>query len=520
MNALESFETLRFPDGRPDIVRRRLYLNKLISRLMPSEIRYLKVHLERINLSRTGNDIFKEMPNEICLKIIDYLYLEDLLRIRLVCHLWHQKFGHLDFSLHILKRYFDMPMEFYFKRSSFNSTEVEDTQKSANWIQRFIINRIRREHGITCRRYLIDGLVVDSIRYCSSRIAFQNGEIIEVRDLISKASKTFMTPTREQMKKWLLSDKYLIGIVHNPTKLLAWDMESLIANTIRLPAEVLSISASQNRVGIVTSTSEFFIWIVGGALRKLPKYKHVKDSQEEKVLAANIFFHCEDQDNVFLVSYSRIKSDSFSDEKYVTKITVQNFVMGIPFLTQHKILYTSTKPLEYRSTLISNGNLIGIEILDSTSKNFYEHFTYDMNKKQFNCQEVALHPMIRNALHRRNHIIWRDQIFLPIFIGEVASVQAITISKSLIEIWNEPPNSNYKSSLSLVQSSALLGENRSNSTCVTLDAEFFLRYSNGIQIWADDSFIIIYDKRKIQVWQFNDEGLEPCHSVVTDNISS
>lgn len=194
--------------------------------------------------------------------------------------------------------------------------------------------------------------------------------------------------------------------------------------------------------------------------------------------------------------------------------------MGIPFLTQHKILYTSTKPLEYRSTLISSGNLIGIEILDSTSKNFYEHFTYDMNKKQFNCQEVALHPMIRNALHRRNHIIWRDQIFLPIFIGEVASVQAITISKSLIEIWNEPPNSNYKSSLSLVQSSALLGENRSNSTCVTLDAEFFLRYSNGIQIWADDSFIIIYDKRKIQVWQFNDEGLEPCHSVVTDNISS
>ncbi|RKF63380.1 putative f-box domain-containing protein [Erysiphe neolycopersici] len=543
MSGCESFEALRLSDGRPDIISRRLHLDNLISRLMSSEIRYLQAKLEKIQLNKKGNKIFLEIPHELCLKIINGLYLEDLLRMRLTCRSWHEKFRNLDFCVHILKRYYQMPLNYYFKRSGLDCSGLGKAKDRGSWIQRFTINRIRRENGITCKNYHIEGIFSRSISYCNSRIAIQNREIIEVHDLISEKLISFMTPTREQMNKWLLSDNYLIGLVHNPTKLLAWDLESMVLHSIRLPAEVLYLSASRCQVGIVTVSSEILIWIVGGALRKLQKTKPDINCQEEEVVAVDIFFHSTDKglvtssmkllgknylvmcaynliDIVFLISFSRTKSKSILDKNYATKITVQVFVAEALIMTHHQMLYTLTEPYKYRSTLISNDNLIGMEALESASDLLYKYVTFDMNKRQFHCMEVHLHPEVRIRFSRRNHLIWRDQIFIPVFTEGFVSIQVITISKSCNEVWNEPSKNQYASCSisgpSLKHSSILLIETRSQSTCKAIENTSLPRLTYGIEIWGDDSFIVSYDRKSLKIWQFNDFGLGPLRSSATD----
>lgn len=79
------------------------------------------------------------------------------------------------------------------------------------------------------------------------------------------------------------------------TKLLAWDLESMVLHSIRLPAEALYLSASSCQVGIVTVSSEILIWTVGGALRKLQNTKPDIDYQEDEVAAVDIFFHSGDK---------------------------------------------------------------------------------------------------------------------------------------------------------------------------------------------------------------------------------
>lgn len=186
------------------------------------------------------------------------------------------------------------------------------------------------------------------------------------------------------------------------------------------------------------------------------------------------------------------------------------------------MLYTLTRPHKYRSTLISNDNLIGMEALELTSDRVYEYLTYDMNKRQFHCMEVHLHPEVRKSLYRCNHLIWRDQFFYPVLMGELASVQVITISKSLAEVWNELSRTQYSSCsiprTNLKQSSILVGETRSESTCKVIENMSLLIPTIEIKVWGDDSFVVMYDKRSLKVWQFNDFGLRPFRSTASKEL--
>ncbi|POS82602.1 hypothetical protein EPUL_005045, partial [Erysiphe pulchra] len=492
MSFCESFEALRLSDGRPDITSRRLLLKNLISCLVSSEIRFLQEQLEKIQQSKKGNEIFMEIPHELCIKIINGLYLEDLLRMRLACRSWYKKFRNVDFCVHILKRYYQMPLDYYFKRSGLDYSELEEVKDKGSWIQTFTINRIRRENGIVNRMYHIKNIPSRSISYCNSRVAIQNREIIEVHDLLSEKLNSFMTPTREQMNKWLLSDEYLIGLIHSPTKLLAWNLNSMTVHSIRLPAEVLNLSASRCQVGIVTVSSEILIWTVGGALKKLQITKPDTDYQEDEVVAVDIFFHSEDKEIVFLISYSRTKLKSNLDTRHATKITVQIFIAEALTMTQHYMLYTSTEPHKYRSTLISNDNIIGIEVMELTSDTLYKHVTYDMNKRQFYCLEVHLYPDVTKSLSKQNHLFWRDQIFRPVFTAAFASIQVITMTKSLNEVWNEPSKTQYSSCSfsrpNFKQSPILLSETRTQSTCRAIEIMSFPILADEARIWGDDSF--------------------------------
>ncbi|RKF64661.1 putative f-box domain protein [Erysiphe neolycopersici] len=482
----------------------------------------------------TSNDLFERIPQELRLIIVDDLSFEDLLRLRVICKSWYDVFCDTDICAHAIKKYFPLPLEHYFENSGFDCNELKnDDKKKRDWIRKFMINRIRREHGIATQRsqlnYGVDLDMLD-LSYSYGRVAVKEENKIIIQNLITKKKFICTTPTPEfsysrTSEKWKLSEQYLVfSHERSGWEILAWNLSSKRLFRTKLSKKILRLSAYQNQVGVVTlschqktRTYESFIWDIGGALMKLHEIKVDLDSSEDLLMSTNIFFHNVEKDISFLVNIYQIRS-SLGSTKVGTKATVHCFKADEIIQTQHEILYTSSKPFTFRSFMTTNDIFIGIEISEnpqqSLNQNIYKYITYDMNKKKFDHLEVRLHPTPWRSLFGYKNLIWRDQIYIPVPNKEIQHLQVVTISKSVSDLWDEPWRTAYSPILSSVPSSISRGETRSNSSSVGIEIPGQnLIINSEVQIWGDDSFIIMKNEIGLQFWRFDDLGLTPSYDI-------
>ncbi|POS83676.1 hypothetical protein EPUL_004742, partial [Erysiphe pulchra] len=438
----------------------------------------------------TGNDFFNKLPHELCLEIVDNLHLDDILRLRLVCRSWHQVFCDADICTHAIKKYFSLPINHYFKRSRRkNSTNLEEDREKRDWLRKFMINRIRREHGTLSKsfelNYDLDTYGFD-LRYSNARVAQKVEDGFMMENLITRQRYNFGIPLNAGIcQEWQLSDQYLLVLYSHPERpdleLVAWNLTS---------------KQGSKTTKFIPNFGESFPDI-------LPKSK----THGERAKCAYVFL-----DVVFLVYHTMLNSSLDSRKKYGTRITVQCIEEGILTQTQHEVIYTLTKPDEFRSVLITNDNIIGFELLDCPDDfphlNPYKHLTYNINKRKFNYLEVYLHFIIWEGLFWGNTLIWRDQIYIPVLNGFMGELQIVTISKSLIDAWNIFPDSSHGPNRWSMQSSILCGETRENSAHYDVDKYINFLYPPS-RIWGDDSFLIFKCEKGLTVWQFNNLGLEP-----------
>ncbi|RKF53850.1 putative f-box domain protein [Erysiphe neolycopersici] len=498
--------------------------------------------MENTESTKKCNNIFENVPTELRVKITDELYLEDLLQLRLVCQSWYRIFCSNDICIHALQKYFPLPIDYYYEKSSLDCTELEESKKKENWLQRFIINRIRREHGIASRSFYIgQNLWRGDFKFCYSngRVVFHNRHGFTTEDLITGQQYGFVNPLYTVLlPNWQLSDSYLLApytikfkkayqissysSVALGRELVAWNLVSKEMHSISLSEKVESLSAYKDRVGIVTVSSadmedliELYIWYIGNAVTRLQRIEHKRDDSEEQIVKTDIFFSILDKDVIFFVYHTRLNSSSMT-KKYSTRVTVQCFEAGAPTQIQHEVIYTSSRPEDYRSTMITNDGIICFEVWENPklhiSRDFHTHITYDMSRRQFNRMEFHLHPSIgRNLLDHKN-LIWRDQIYNPSIkgiSGEMKELHVITISKSLHDIWNGHLQSACGSSLSSMKSSILCRETREHCSCTENETMNDILIGWPRRVWGDDSFLILNIGESLKVWQFDDLGLEP-----------
>lgn len=143
------------------------------------------------------NDIMKRLPHELCFAISDYLHFEDLLRVRLVSRSWYQAFCRTDICAHAIQKQSSSPLEHFFKKFGVNYAELDEEMKD-DCHRKFMINRIRREHGIATSIFELDYDLTDLnealFLYSEGRVAICYREKIIVEDLNTRQKSIFEYP--------------------------------------------------------------------------------------------------------------------------------------------------------------------------------------------------------------------------------------------------------------------------------------------------------------------------------------
>ena len=167
-------------------------------------------------------------------------------------------------------------------------------------------------------------------------------------------------------------------------------------------------------------------------------------------------------------------------------------------------LTSNSPPSGQRNCLISNDGLIGIEVqghLERAQDGNYQLLTFDMNNERFKHHELRLHHSVKNSLNNGYNLIWRDQIYHPVFRDEGGNgfqIKVIMIQKLLLDIWDYP--SENTCGLGTESSSLLRGETSLSSIHTTVEAETPVRER---RIWGDDDYLVLLAKDGLLVWQFD-----------------
>lgn len=218
MTLLKALDSLRLENGQPDKVKRRSQLSEMVTVLSIEEIRHLRAKLESC-LCSNGNIKFQQLPPEIFLIIANYLDIEDLIRMKIVSRTWNKIFSDKEFCLQMIKKKFPHAMNCQTKDLKTDSNIEIPIVDPTVWLRHAIINRVRRERGFSSNMMRYDlrcNYPKLNLKYCNGRIAFQKDGIFDVRNLRTQNRSTFTTPDRQTIYSWILSDQYLIGLMHAP----------------------------------------------------------------------------------------------------------------------------------------------------------------------------------------------------------------------------------------------------------------------------------------------------------------
>ncbi|KAI1878784.1 hypothetical protein JX265_002961 [Neoarthrinium moseri] len=289
-------DSLRLPDGKPDLQARHANLVSLIhgGHLDVNEIRLLKDLLGKVALQK---DIISNLPVELVILTIQYLTEKDILACLGVSRSWKATFtgGQVIFNL----------ADRFFPRLIWEgpSTDIRNPECAALLRSCFLaslqkrVNLARRSAEgappMIEKQYLWDTeteFILQSQQYAdypnpnlpsNCRAIYSYGRVAWQRETHTLVIDCLQTKTRKiltfpggkllgpEMELAALGDKLAVAIMGR--NLLAWDIETASFQRATLPSLATSCTTSGDRVAVLTGT-EVFVWSFGGRLlaAKLP----------------------------------------------------------------------------------------------------------------------------------------------------------------------------------------------------------------------------------------------------------
>jgi hypothetical protein len=185
-------------------------LGTLFHSISRSEIRYLQERLSEPAFSMKKD--FGTLPTELLINIVNYLDLEDFLRIRAVSHRWIEAFSIPEICSRITKTYFRPHWD--------NLISDNGSYVTANWVTQAAIKRLRRingRHRVVSFKSLTGPprsnpfSIIKRPQYYCGKVAWNyDDRTIAIRDLQTEVEVLHREENREMMSKWLLSDQFLI----------------------------------------------------------------------------------------------------------------------------------------------------------------------------------------------------------------------------------------------------------------------------------------------------------------------
>ncbi|KHJ32141.1 putative f-box domain protein [Erysiphe necator] len=490
------------------------------------------------------NDLIKKLPNELFLEIAENLYFEDLLRARLVCKSWYQSFCGTDICAHVIQKQSPLPLDYYFKRFGLDYAQLDKKMKD-DWHRKFMIKRIRREHGIASKIYELNfdltDVRINQFLYSEGRVAVCYRDRFILEDLYTRKQSIFEFPanTNQRVSSCpFLCGKFLIYSLRENTGgrpnhlLVIWNVITRRQYLIPLVQVIRSSIHHQNQVGMLGTDPGyfrrylfFFTWDEENGLKTLLRVEY-SEAPDEKNVIGSIFFHPIKKDVTFIVLFTRI-DNMFDSLKYGTRITVHCFEAGQLIQTQQEMMYTSNKPEEYRTSRFNNNDQIYFFVreppygwVESRSRTqlptrleppkktldetVYEHLIYDMGKRKFTYFKTHFHQTYSGSLFCHSSLIWNDQILIRARHADEEKLQVITLSKNLTNLWDGSLESSNESRSRPERSSILCGETRSNCRITQFECDDKLSVNSEIRVYGDDNFVVLKAHKMAKVWQFDD----------------
>ncbi|EPE27149.1 F-box [Glarea lozoyensis ATCC 20868] len=331
MDVTKALDSLRLEDGMPDVVARREALERLLNSINRNEIRFLQERLLDFKFTKD----FVSLPTELLIHIVDYLELEDFMRIRAVSHRWNDTFSTAEICSIFTKNFF---------RPYWNAFEY-DSQILADWLPRAVLKRLQRTNGHHCS--VLHGerktgpsllAVYDSSRteYCSGRIAYNyDAQTVAVKNLRTGIEIHLREDNREPMNEWKLFDQFLIVKIASwgPRRLLAIPLErdsTMQTSTIQLPSFTSnsrgSITASGKQVGIITQPGEVFLWNIGGCLSQLKFSPACAKLEKASPVDSRLYFNPYDESRCYLVMIATTHNHSAKTREF--QVILQEYESG------------------------------------------------------------------------------------------------------------------------------------------------------------------------------------------------
>ena len=200
--------------------------------LTESEIFDLRSRCNAVKLWRFPENL----PLDLHLNIWNYLDLEDLMAMRLVCGRWSRTFSNVIFCEQVVKRHFPRRYKRYEQEcqmlqsddgeNNIDAKHISTRTALNSWLETCMKCRYRRAsgrfHSMATYLYVSGGKpqlgdLPTQPQYCSGRVAFQrDARNIVVKCLQSDSEEIFTLSNRFPFTYWLLSDRYLLAATSLP----------------------------------------------------------------------------------------------------------------------------------------------------------------------------------------------------------------------------------------------------------------------------------------------------------------
>ncbi|POS81987.1 hypothetical protein EPUL_005447, partial [Erysiphe pulchra] len=328
-------------------------------------------------------DFMMRLPHDLCFRIADYLYFEDLLRVRLVSRSWYQAFCKTDICAHAIRKQTSYPLEIFFQRFGVNYTELDDNMKD-DCHRKFMINRIRREHGIARSifelEYNLNVRDTTFFQYSEGRVVICSSGIIIVEDLETRLKSILQYPSdiNPIARSPILIGHFFFNLVKNNrnggtrAQLAMWNIISRRMYLVPESFVIINAASFQNQVGLLATNSpnfpKNFVFLSWDEESGFKRVFTMTDNQNprEKFVNADIFFHPSKKGQLDLYEFLGVifviiqKWMLTMASTYGTKITVYCLEKMRLVSTQQEIIKTKTLPAEHIIRKYSNENQICI----------------------------------------------------------------------------------------------------------------------------------------------------------------
>ncbi|POS83282.1 hypothetical protein EPUL_005654, partial [Erysiphe pulchra] len=497
-------------------------------------------------------DFMKRLPHDICFRIADYLYFEDLLRVRLVSRSWYQAFCKTDICAHAIQKQTSLPLEQFFQRFGVNYAELDDKMKD-DCHRKYMINRIRREHGIASSifelEYDLNARDTTFLQYSEGRVVICFSGIIIVEDLKTRLKSVFQYPPNTShinagysrlLGHFFLSAVKNTNLIYNRSdrsggteaQLIIWNIISRRIHLISESRDILATTSFQNQVGLIVANPKiyshnisFLIWNEKRGLKRLLTIKRVQ-FPNERIIHAGIFFHPSkkgyNENQIFF--YAReppfgwippsLRSCKFVHRTIVTTqgpesrwFPVQVSENATPF-DQGPAVDQERQPSnigwesQIRWLERDSGFTPLVQYRIWSDETFYEHFVYDLIARKFTRFNVPLHLTYEECLFGHGSLFWNDQVLIRACHKNVEKLQVITLSKGLSGLWNGSVGKDNSSHSN--RSSITRGENRLSCRSSPFEFQDGLQDNPDIEVYGDDNFVVLKAGGRIKVWKFDE----------------